>query len=371
MTRVPICNLVTWKFAVSGRHGLSMRPTLHTALSKLGWTVIWALIALGIGYGVATKIEQLDERESQRMKARAEVAVQAEKMTESMRDMLEPEDFAELERSMQERQRGIPDAASPNFVRTRAIYTWTRTVGVTLFAAFAFMPLLSLFFGRLVVGRDPRGNLTVVYRNYVPHSRLWPKGSFDCLAVFVTEDLHYSRKWGIQYRGWVWLAQPQRAAQPSVPMLGNFAIANAATGPVFLLDRQKFAPTDVPPLPDRVLGFATAFQKVTGLPFGEPIVAESNLTVDRQRRGTIRRSFSVNVGEPEVTRSTYGSLDDVPPELRAQFDALMDSAESEGDGLYTSTTHRITIVDDSGETQVYDSVDDLPPEFRDRMRKFL
>lgn len=76
--------------------------------------------------------------------------------------------------------------------------------------------------------------------------------------------------------------------------------------------------------------------------------------------------------EPVVTKEiSYGSLDEEPPELRDQFESLMETARDEPSGVnvYEMTTEHITVTDQDGTTRTYDSLDELPPDMRARIEE--
>jgi hypothetical protein len=71
-----------------------------------------------------------------------------------------------------------------------------------------------------------------------------------------------------------------------------------------------------------------------------------------------------------VTKKTYHSLDDVPPHLRAQAEALMAQAQAKGAkggvASASATTATYQFTGDDGITHTYNSVDEMPLDVRAR-----
>lgn len=372
MKRIPICDLTAWNLVRADRYELSMRPGILTLAQRLGWSAVWLVLAGTIWFGCANRIARIDALEGRTTGAGgAGIEGLSESELSQLRETMPPEDYAVIEGAVEaEALRQHPAIRNSNEA-FRKIYRAGGSLGAVVFGVCATLPLLAFAMGRLQVARDTGNNLRFRYWNYLPITRSWPASSFDNLEIFVTEDLNFSRARGIRQRGWVWVAQPQRGAHPTFPMLGGLSIGSGEEGPVFVLDRQQSAPSAAPLIPDRVHAFAEAFKSVTGIAYGEPIVPETGDVFGSEGRRGIRTSFTMSVGKPGVAKQTYTSRDEVPPELRGAIDELMARAQREGGGVYTSTTQRITVTDERGNTQVYDSMDEMPPEVRARLKKFM
>jgi hypothetical protein len=102
----------------------------------------------------------------------------------------------------------------------------------------------------------------------------------------------------------------------------------------------------------------------------------------RPRRSiiNIKKSVTIKTTDKDGQHHEYHSLEDVPPELRAEIEKLSSEALKEGfsssisDGLTTKIVSKRTvslykIKDASGNERVYHSLDELPPEIRAALEK--
>ena len=92
---------------------------------------------------------------------------------------------------------------------------------------------------------------------------------------------------------------------------------------------------------------------------------------------TIKKTVRIKTTDEHGQRHDYHSLQELPPELRAEIEKLESEAVKEGlsspssssDGLTTKIVSKKTysvfkIKDASGSEKVYHSLDELPPEIR-------
>ena len=91
---------------------------------------------------------------------------------------------------------------------------------------------------------------------------------------------------------------------------------------------------------------------------------------------TIKKTVSIKTTDEHGERHDYHSLEELPPELRAQIEKLESEALKEGlssssssDDLTTKIISKKTysvfkVKDGSGNEKVYHSLDELPPEIR-------
>jgi hypothetical protein len=84
---------------------------------------------------------------------------------------------------------------------------------------------------------------------------------------------------------------------------------------------------------------------------------------------TLKKTISVKTVDKDGGRHEYNSLDEVPPELRAEMEKL--EAESLKDSINSARTiisrkksEIFKIKDASGNERIYHSLNDLPPEIR-------
>jgi hypothetical protein len=84
---------------------------------------------------------------------------------------------------------------------------------------------------------------------------------------------------------------------------------------------------------------------------------------------TLKKTISVKTVDKDGGRHEYNSLDEVPPELRAEMEkleaeALKDSANSSSAIISRKKSAIYKIKDASGNERIYHSLDELPPEIR-------
>lgn len=92
---------------------------------------------------------------------------------------------------------------------------------------------------------------------------------------------------------------------------------------------------------------------------------------------TIKKTVSIKTTDEHGQRHDYHSLEELPPELRAQIEKLesealkagLSSSSSSANDLTTKIISKKTysvfkLKDGSGKEQVYHSLDELPPEIR-------
>lgn len=118
--------------------------------------------------------------------------------------------------------------------------------------------------------------------------------------------------------------------------------------------------------------FGRLLSKLTGASVNISVNSGRGPLSDRSqsRHYTRTETFKEPVIRKEVT---YGSLDEVPPELRDQFASLMEDARNDPSGVhvYETTAQRVTVKDADGTTRTYDSIEDMPPEIRDKFASLL
>jgi hypothetical protein len=84
---------------------------------------------------------------------------------------------------------------------------------------------------------------------------------------------------------------------------------------------------------------------------------------------TLKKTISVKTVDKDGQRHEYNSLDEVPPELRAEMEkleaaALKDGTNSSSTLISRTKSEVYKIKDASGNERIYHSLDELPPEIR-------
>lgn len=205
---------------------------------------------------------------------------------------------------------------------------------------------------RLTIELDGRGNLTVRVRKLVSSSRSWPINAFTRIAVLAQEVVGGS-PWDHGRAGYRWRIQligpggPNNILQPLVE---------------FWPYHQHTRPPQEP-LPERVASLVNVLQRMTGLVAPKPLIIHSPVDSPLASRG--RRHMTISA--PVIESHTYGSLDEMPQELRADVEQIMDEAQQAGDA---AGEHRVisrqafAYRDSDGNEYTVDSLEKMPPEMR-------
>jgi RNA polymerase subunit RPABC4/transcription elongation factor Spt4 len=92
---------------------------------------------------------------------------------------------------------------------------------------------------------------------------------------------------------------------------------------------------------------------------------------------TIKKRIDIKTTDKEGQHHEYHSLDEVPPELRADLEKLQSEAEKEALTGASPTSRFVTkktisifrVKDASGKEHIYHSLDELPPDIRAAFEK--
>lgn len=218
------------------------------------------------------------------------------------------------------------------------------TVCAALGGLVAFLGLVyptSCLWLRFALDRDARGGLVVQAGRVFPATRTWPAGWFSRVYV---------------------VAQPARAGGGRSGY--RWCVRLKGTTEVeFWPDFQEHPPTPGQFSP-RTSEFLSALQKLTGLSCDAPVIVGS-YAAPSSGEGV----SSVSLVHTEAGRFT--SLDEVPEHLREEFRRLQAEAMSDPSSLVSPgsrvaghITQTIHFCDASGREHTYHSLEELPPEIR-------
>ena len=245
---------------------------------------------------------------------------------------------------------------------------------------------VSCLWSAIIIRPNAAGGLTVQHRGaLLPTLRSWSKDQLNAMGVLATEMRAGYR--GLRRRiGYEW----------RVTLSDEYGLPLVEFRP----DQQKERPMDGF-LSERTAAFSKALTQMTGISCGAPAA----LDVGGPGVVTNRRVFTTR-GEPKLTRRTFNSLDDLPPELRARAEQMLEQSRAEGRpieqsietsrtfcslddvpehlrpeverligqakeearcggiGIQRSESHTITYRDSEGNVHTFDSPDAMPPEIR-------
>src|SRR5690606_18681118 len=119
--------------------------------------------------------------------------------------------------------------------------------------------------------------LCVQSRGMFPRTRRWSRDHFDKIATWTMERYWFGRHRAIVGHAWEWIVQLSPRGLPSMPYVGDAAIASEGMGPQFFIARQKHRPLDNERAPENVRAFVKELRALTGLPASPPQTVEVQL----------------------------------------------------------------------------------------------
>lgn len=255
---------------------------------------------------------------------------------------------------------------------------WIHIALTGLFGLGAVVAPLSCLWNVVRISVNPRGELEVFRWGLVPRTRRWPLDAFSQMTIDAGEVYERSR-YAEVYRGWRWKVRLVEKAAPTGDRARDFALSQMNWAIEFWVALEKGVPT-VGEMPGRVREFVEGIRAMSGLAYGRPDVQEST----RGRRGLVRTQRSFEATEEPVSRTTYTSLEEMPPDLRARVEELTKSGGSHTVEVSQTTTHyepqghgernvrrseSIRYRDSEGRVHTYNSIDEMPPHLRELYEK--
>ena len=363
MSRPKTYALADWYVAEQDPARIVYRPGAQVFLNRLAWTVLAALV-IAAAHSVPSAGRGAPEpRAAQKVAVVEALRQSAEDLQASLRQNMSDEQWTKFQAELDQRdaRRTKELAADEARLHTfRAIGQTVYWAVVGFFGSVGVLAPLSCLWNRIVIEREPAGDLSVTTRWLWPSRRAWPILDVGAISIAVWEVTMapIGRPWRRRTQ-WRWVVQPTvgGSAEPEAP---DRAVA-------FMMCRQPTRPIEGSPPPEPVQVFAEWLSGATGLP-------TINLPLPQYRTdgtGGSRRARRVTyTTEPVVQTSerTYTSIDQLPPEIRAKAERALAAARQRGKSLdqpIEIVSEEITIRDSTGRVRTYRSVDDMPAEDRE------
>lgn len=283
----------------------------------------------------------------------ANIQRELDAMDRDLRQTLSEDQYAEYRARVDAQQAERNAGSAEQAARVERI---RGAVGAITDGLTALLALLGLYmptsclWRRIVIEVDPARNLSVLRWRLVPRTRRWPLGQFSRAEVLAQE---VPAGGGRRSGGFRWRVG-------LIDQDGGWALE-------FCPDQNRVPPRQGE-MSARTTAFCAALSRITGLPCEPPKV----IRMSSDLAGGLRHV----VHGPIITSKTYGSLEEMPPELREMVERarLAPGEESRvvlgatarrtfGRGA-SGTTNQFRIEDQEGNVRTYDSLDEMPPEDR-------
>ena len=325
MKRVPIYNVRTWKIRAADSQRIVFRPSLRTFAIRLQATVIFfalvGLLEISGGHllrhdGARTSNISATDRDT--------FAAQEAEVRESIRrefgDAFMERVDERVDEQRAERQRAN-DAAER---RVESVEYWLKAGRFVLYGFLALcgvLPPLSCLWSRVSVHRDALGSISVFALALLPRRRAWTHGHFKRIRTNVMERFWFGRYNFVTKHAWDWYVQITPAGLPNMPitMTAAWGTSGEDLPPQFLVHRQKHEPGNQDLAPEPVRDFVKAMRALTGLPPNPPQIVPARLHRGFWGTRVTRSAPLVDVSEVSRQTHTYRSLDEMPPDVRAQL----------------------------------------------------
>jgi len=375
MRVVPIYNLRTWKLVAADEHRIAFRPTPLTLFLRLGWTLVAAILVTTLLIATQTFREpivapELTEEEHRFATAGEQFA------RDLLREQTGAEDYERMSREI-ERDRAARAAESAARLERDERLRRSIVLGINFLAGaiilFGAWPPIACVWARVKIEKDVRGEICVRSRSILLRKRRWPDGYFDRIATWTMERYWFGRHRAIVGHAWEWIVQLSPRGLPSMPYVGDAAIAREGMGPQFLIARQKYRPLENERAPETVRAFVKALRALTDLPASPPQTVEVRLAHGWLRSKQIRRAeHPLTYNEPVITeRREFRSIDEIPPELRARMAEMLQSGNvtRHADGTIEASTNHIASSRTLRGDEIDANWDQLPSEVRDQIER--
>ena len=231
---------------------------------------------------------------------------------------------------------------------------------IVVMCALGVLPVLAALIEELRIGCDAGRNLVIRKRSLWSTTIATPISKDSVLTVCAREALARVRRRGpLRSTGYTWTVT--LTANPIMQGMEAFCLE-------FLLDHQRERPLDNRPFPPRVQEFVDAVSTMTGArvdPY--PTIADARRTA-RGWATSRHVSFpSVQVSKREIP------VEDLPPEVRARVQALVEDAQQRGVSGFTQETtlqQEFKVMGEDGTVRTYGSLEELPSEIRATIERF-
>ena len=342
-----------WNLYRDDETSLVYRPSVRTLLRRFTWTFVAAALLVGLQAGYRHVSSRMmfansDAANPARVAEVYDFEQRAVEMRESLRTTMtdsEWQEFEAQEAANRAKNQGEVDAIVAKRERLQEGIRYIVLALTALLAALAILPPLLALVEQITVARDVRGNFVVTRRRIVSRTAVCPLSTLTLFRVLAR---------GPSARGYQWTVTTESDA------------ARAGTGDAFRfhVDRSKHAPILGQPLPDRVATFVDGMHRLTGLSHEGPVVLDAS--TPHRSRFRVRANVNLNRGRA-IRSQTFTNLDDIPPEFRADVEAMMSGSGSRSNPVIerrVMKTQHITVKDADGNVQTYTSPEEMPPDMR-------
>ena len=354
LRRVPVYSMLYWRVSHADEELVTYRPSGRTLADQLGISALAALLLLAVTWlgGWPWSSAASDRKVQQPTDVDLRQAAELKSATDELKRLLPPEKVAELER-VEAQRRVEREESLAQLQYERSIFSAVRRgfhwFSFVALAAMAVIPVVALPIQQLVFEKSPQGELVVRKRGLWPSTRKWPISAFTQVNYGAEEDRRRRRRRRYYTIGWRWLVtlrgMPDFTTARQLSPMDELEVA-------FYIDRQKQQPADADPPPKSVLELCEHLSRLTGATVGKDAI---------ERRGVKRRQI-VSSSTPIVTRDVSIPLDELPEGLRRKAKEKLATA---GDGKpVVHESVRVTVQDSEGNERTYNSLDELPSDLR-------
>jgi hypothetical protein len=308
-----------------------------------------------------------EQAEAADAQLKEEFAEKARELEATFQQNMDEEQRRRFQQSLQEKRR----ASAESLERARAQLDWMHSIGrivhwcATLaLLTLGILPPLSCAWQRLTIEPVRDDEFAVRRRGLWSHTRGWPADSLTGIEVAAGEHIVSTGHpvYIKVHEGWRWL----------VRLYGTGTVFHGLPEPgtaivQFYVDHERNQPLDVTRPPRRVRRFVKHLRqlsRVSRVNFSL-IKESSNERSWFRSKGKLR---TTTVSEPEVSRREYRSLDDMPSELRAEFERMQAEGERTGQPV-TREFLKFRIRDADGNDRTYTSLDEMPPDVREAFER--
>lgn len=331
---MPAYDFSDWRLVRESPQQLVYRPGLRTVLPRAALALIMAVLIalLYAGY------RELETRRG----TLAQMAAQEHEQALELRETGEALGLSgqEVEQLL---ARHAQDAAERREAQAARLEVAQSVLAglMALLGVVGALPLLVCLWNRVRLEADGRGKLSISTWVFWPRTRVLALHIYDQVHFGADEMVDRGRHGGIHSHYWRWFVQLLPATSPAGPV--------TAVPLTLYPHRQADRPGTQPRPPRRVVNLVEWLLTHKQMQVEGPFIHE-------ERRGGAG-AFSTRHSTPVISRRQYSSLEEMPPELRARFEAMRRQMAGASEQYYYQ--------DDSGQTHIYANPEEMPPELRE------
>lgn len=366
--RPHIYDVRDWNILTETPGQIVFRPSVQTFTRRLGYTLI-----AGLWIAILSAIHASWFRASSSL-TRAQIVEfdrqELEATMDSLRASIPAEEWERIQADTAARNAERQAALNADRKRRQLIDNAVKNIYLAICAAIAaggLLAPLSVAWQMVTVTIPHRNVIAITARRPWSSQSLISLDSGVSLSVYAAERIARQRGMGIHRLGYRWLVAVEPA--PSLAILGS-----TLRSVELYVHHQKDRPVEQMPLPPRVRTVVDALEGLLG------VQAQPLALVDYVRRGGFwggGRHITSGPGAVKVSRELLGtptihtrtfSRDQMPPELRAQIDALRAHSGQPDTATFTvemvSENGILTYRDAQGNVRAFRSIEEMPEEIR-------